>query len=151
MTSDPKPLDADCRTRVLGLLCENDEMLLEQVKQLHEDMEEMRDYTDQLRDEFDRVYDALNKANAMISGLRMAAIFLKYQQKYPALPAIDRMAWNALCLMIGGEGEDFLPLDAGVNLYSPGPYVSTPEPIEQAETNGVEYGEGNLRVTKVKL
>ena len=151
MASDPIPLDAGCRTRVLGLLCENDEMLLDMVKQLREDMEEMQDFTDQLRDEFDKVYDALNKANAMISGLRMTAIFLKYQQKYPTLPAIDRMAWNALCLMIGGEGEDFLPLDVGVNLYSPGPYVSTEPPVEQPETNGVQYGDGNLRVTRLDL
>lgn len=144
MTSDPKPLDAGCRTRVLGLLCENDEMLLEMVKQLREDMDEMYDFTDQLRDEFDRVYEALNKANAMISGLRMNLIFQKYERSSPLLPEIDKMAWNVLFLMIAGDGEEFLPL-------SPGYGISPPVPIEQADTNGVEYGEGNLRVTKVAL
>lgn len=140
MTSDPKQLDAGCRARALGLLCENDEMLLEMVKQLREDMDEMYDYTDQLRNEFDRVYEALNKANAMISGLRMNLIFQKYEQSHPLLPEIDKMAWNVLFLMVAGDGEEFLPF-AHVRGIS----------IEQADTNGVEYGEGNLRVTKVAL
>ena len=144
MTSDVMQFDTGCLTRIFSLLSENDDSLLEQVKQLREEIEYIDEYAQQLRDEFDKVYEALNEANATISGFRMALRFMKYQQSNPVMPEIDRRAWNVLALMIGGDGEEFLPL-------FPVTGIPTEPPIEKPDTNGVEYGDGNLKVTRLNL